>query len=69
MACNGKEVQNWRQRDEKVRFRPFTFPVLHHEDSVRSPAFERGDVRSGNLHLFGFVKVRVLFGKRIGAAV
>ena len=49
------------------------FPVLHHEDFVRSLVFrqedERGDVRSGNLHLFNFVKVRVLFGKRIEATV
>ena len=46
------------------------FPVLHHEDIVRSLAFRQAwDVRSGDLHIFNFLKVRAISVERIETTV
>lgn len=71
MAWNDEEVQSWRSRSDVVLFGPFVFPLLYHEDFVRSLVFrqedELGEVRSRDLHFFNFVKVCVIFFMRVGA--
>ena len=63
MARDGEEVQSRGRRGDGALRLPFVLPVRHHQNFVRYFVFRQKsnfqEVRSGDLHFFHFIQVRL----------